>query len=296
MVSKALGAAVAATLGLGCALPAHAQMVTSQTTVTNNPATSIQPVVGPTRFFIIPRADLLPAGQAVTSANLQLSTSAPVGVAPGLGARNATSPGLGLGFGYTGNALSLSNEMTVGPALQLDTGLSAFATTPWMGSLNVAGKLGLAQMQFGSPINFAGIGGVALNLDANGVPSLGFTLGVPISTTVGLTPMNRFTLAAYPNWGTGLMTPGTPAAAFIPTTRFALGLGGALTLTDTLALIADTSLLPGGAWAAEGSDLGVRFGYSPNVTFDLYAGLPGNYLGAPVGAPLNIGAGLNWQY
>ena len=88
---------------------------------------------------------------------------------------------------------------------------------------------------------------------------------------------------------------GAIGAGFIPPTRFALGLGGALSLTDTVALMADTSLVTGAPTLLnEGSNLGVRFGFTPNLTFDLFAGLGAN---APVGsAPLSVGAGMNWVY
>lgn len=295
MMNRALTAAFAATLGIAMALPAHAQMRTSapsRSAVT--PATEIQPVVGPTRFFMIPRSDVLPNGESVTSAALQVSTTAPVQVTPGIGVPAPTAPGLGLGFGYSGNALSLANQTGMGP-FQLDTGITAYATTPWQGRLDLAGKMGILQQQFGIPLNIAGVAGAALNIDANGTPSLGFNVGIPIGGAIAFTPMNRLSLTLYPNWGTGLVAPGVVGAGIVPSTRFALGVGGAVTLTDTLALLADTSILattPGAP--SEGGNLGLRFGYSPNVTFDLWAGMAPT---AAVGTtPINVGLGLNWQY
>lgn len=297
MVPKVLGAVTALGLSVAWALPAQAQMRTSRPINSFSAATDIQPVVGPTRLFIIPRGDTLPSGEAVTSLNLLLSTTTPAQVTPGMGIPAPSSPGLGLGFGYGGNALSLTNQSAMGSMFEMDTGITAYATSPWQGRLDLAGKLGLVQEKLGAIANLAGIAGVALNLDANGTPTLGFTFGLPISKTIGFTPMNRLTLAAYPNWGSGLVSPGLVGAGIIPGTRFAVGLGGALTLTDTLALIADTSWLPvAGATGAptEGTNVGIRFGFTPNVTFDLMASMaPAVGVGT---TPVSVGAGLNWQY
>lgn len=295
MANRAWTAALAATLGIAVALPAHAQMRTSVPSgARSTPATEIQPVVGPTRFFMIPRSDVLPTGESVSSAALQLSTAAPAQVTPGVGVPAPTSPGMGLGFGYSGNALSLTNQSGMGP-FQLDTGITAYATTPWQGRLELAGKMGILQQQFGIPINIAGMAGAALNIDANGTPSLGLNVGIPIGGAIAFTPMNRLSLTLYPNWGTGLVSPGVVGAGILPSTRFALGVGGALTVTDTLAILADTSILAANPGApSEGSNLGLRFGYSPNVTFDLWAGLaPATALGA---TPIHVGLGMNWQY
>lgn len=299
MVSKVLGTTLAIGLCAGAALPAQAQMRTSRPTGSMmTPATEIQPVVGPTRLFIIPRGDTLPSGESITSLNLLVSTTNPAQVTPGLGIPAPSSPGLGLGFGYGGNALSITNQSAMGPVFELDTGLTAYATTPWQGRLDLAAKLGLLQEKLGGLANLAGIAGVALNLDANGTPTLGFTVGVPVSKTLGFTPMNRLTLAVYPNWGTGLVAPGVVGAGIIPATRFALGVGGAFTLTDTIALIADTSWLPvAGATGVptEGTNLGLRFGMSPNVTFDLFGSMSPAGIGVST-TPVSIGAGMNWQY
>lgn len=295
MVKQALVATFALSLGVGWALPSRAQETTSAPEVAVPSIQPIQPVIGPTRLFVVPRADILPAGQAVTSANLQVNLGAPARVTPGIGVPAPTTPGIGLGFGYPGNAVAISNQMAMGDLFQLDTGITGYATTPWQGRLDLAGKLGLLQEKLGAIANLAGSAGAALNVDVNGTPSLGFNLGVPISKTIGFTPMNRLTLVAYPNWGSGLVAPNVVSAGIVPGTRFAVGLGGALTLTDTIALIADTSLLPGAAGAAsEGSNLGVRFGFSPLMAFDLFARMPAGV--GIMGAPSAVGAGLNWQY
>ena len=291
MVSKALASLLSLGVFMGWALPSFAQPLGA-------PGTPSAPL-GPTRFFIIPKADVLPSGTAVTSLNLQLSTIAPGQVMPGIGTPTPSSPGLGLGFGYGGNALDLSNQTAMGSLFELDTGISAYATTPWQGRVDVAGKLGLLQQKLGSLASVAGMAGVALNVNANGMPSLGFTVGVPVTTTLSLSPMNHLTLSAYPNWGTGLVAPGLIQTGVIPPTRFALGLGGSLTLTDTVMLLADTSLLGIGPGAPnEGADFGVRFGYSPNVTFDIYASTAPNIAptSAFVSRPLSISAGMNWSY
>jgi len=293
MVNRALVGAVSLSVVIGWAVPGHAQMRTSRPSASTvyNQASQTQPIPGPTRVFIVPRGDTLPMGTSVTSANLQLNTTAPAQVLPGIGVPAPSAPGVGLGFGYAGNALSVTNQSSMG-LFQLDTGITAYATTPWQGRLDVAGKIGLLQPQFGSPLALAGLAGIALNLDANGTPSLGLTLGVPISGALAFTPINRLMLTVYPNWGTGLVAPGTIGAGIFPATRFAVGVGGGLTLTDTLAILADTSLIPAGG--VEGSNLGLRFGLTPAMTFDLYAGMGAN---TPVGAtPMNIGAGINWQY
>lgn len=293
MVTRALTSLLALGIGIGWALPSFAQRVVQPGVV------GVSEPLGPTRLFILPRADILPLGSAVTSLDLQLSTSAPAQVQPGASIPAPSAPGIGLGFGYGGNALSLTNQMAIGELLQLDTGVTAYATAPWQGRLDVAGKMGLMQEKLGAIASLAGMAGVALNLDANGTPSLGFTLGVPITKSVAFTSMNRLTLSAYPNWGTGLVAPGVVGAGFFPPTRFALGLGGSFTLTDTLMILADTSLVGASLNAPnEGANLGVRFGYSPNITFDLYVSTTPNTNpnAALTSTPLTVSAGMNWQY
>lgn len=288
MVTRALTSLLALGIGIGWALPSFAQRVMG-----------VSESLGPTRLFILPRADVLPMGSAVTSLDLQLSTRSPAQVQPGSGIPAPSAPGIGLGFGYGGNALSLTNQMAIGELLQLDTGVTAYATAPWQGRMDVAGKMGLMQEKLGAIASLAGMAGVALNLDANGTPSLGFTLGIPVTKTVAFTSMNRLTFSAYPNWGTGLVAPGVVGAGFFPATRFALGLGGSFTLTDTLMILADTSLVGASLNAPnEGANLGLRFGYSPNVTFDLYVSTAPNTTpnAALTSMPLTVSAGMNWQY
>lgn len=293
MVTKALASLLALSAGLCWALPAVAQSVREPGLF------GVAEPLGPTRLFILPRADVLPVGTAVTSLDLQLSTSAPARVIPGVGIPAPSAPGIGLGFGYGGNAVSMTNQMAMGNMFELDTGVTAYATAPWQGRLDVAGKMGLMQEKLGDLASLAGIAGVALNLDANGSPSLGFTLGIPMTKTLAFTPMNRLTFSAYPNWGTGLVAPGVVGTGFLPPTRFALGLGGSFTLTDTLMILADTSLVGTSLTAPnEGANIGVRFGYSPNVTFDLYLSTAANTTpnAALTTMPLTVGGGMNWHY
>jgi len=263
VAGRALMIAALSVGGIGWALPSFAQEVSI-----------VKPVRGPSRY-IVP-ASILPVGTGITSLNLRANLVAPP--AP-------SGPGLG------GNAVSLSNHSAWSDLFQLSTGITTSAAPPWQGRLDLAGKLGLMQEKLGSLASVAGIARVALNVNANGVPSPAFTLGIPIEKTLSFASMNRLTVTAYPNWGTDLVSPG---AGLSPPTRFALGLGGAVALSDTLALIADTSFVTGPTLLNEGSDLGVRFGLSPSVAFDLSVGLSAS---APSGSrPISVGTGMSWFY
>ncbi|HEY9897627.1 MAG TPA: hypothetical protein V6D00_00470 [Pantanalinema sp.] len=236
----------------------------------------------PMNFIAVPRGDVIPEGRAITSATLQLNPG-------GAAALGMPAAGAGLGFGYTGNALSLSSQSSLGGAAQLNTGITGYATTPWAGRIDVAGKFGLLQERSGGLFDLAGQAGAALNVDANGAPSLGFAVGVPISKMFGLTSTSRLALGLYPNWGSAMMAPGAIANQLAPTTRFALGVGGYLNLTDSIGLIADTSFGTNGA--VEGSNVGLDLGLSPSVTLRIGAGLPGS-----LGGATSVGAGLHWSY
>lgn len=283
LLTKALTSTLALGIGIIWALPSQAQMRTSRPSGGYGVSTPMvsESRLPPMNFLAVPRGDVIPEGRAITSATLQLN--------PGAAALGAPAAGAGLGFGYTGNALSLSSQSSMGPAAQLNTGITGYATTPWAGRIDVAGKFGLVQERAGGLFDLAGQAGAALNVDANGTPSLGFAIGVPISKMFGLTPTNRLTLGIYPNWGSAMMAPGAIASNLVPSTRFALGMGGYLNLTDTVALAADTSFAVNGN--VEASNVGIDLGLSPSVTLRIGAGLPGT-----IGGATSFGAGLHWSY
>jgi hypothetical protein len=232
----------------------------------------------PMNFIAVPRGDVIPEGRAITSATLQLNPT-------GSAALGMPTAGAGLGFGYSGNALSLNSQSSLGPAAQLNTGITGYATTPWAGRVDVAGKFGLLQERSGGLFDLAGQAGAALNVDANGTPSLGFSVGVPISKSF----TDRLTLGIYPNWGTSMLAPGSIAGNLASSARFALGMGGYLKMTDALGLIADTSLNSNGA--IEASNVGLDLGLAPTVTLRIGAGIPGT-----IGGATSVGAGLHWSY
>ncbi|MNX90730.1 hypothetical protein D3C86_1227900 [compost metagenome] len=284
LATKALTATLALGIGIIWALPSQAQMRTSRPSVggysVSTPMVS-ESRLPPMNFIAVPRGDVIPEGRAITSASLQYN--------PGAATLGTPAAGTGLGFGYSGNALSLSSQSSLGPSAQLNTGITGYATTPWAGRIDVAGKFGLLQERAGGLFDLAGQAGAALNVDANGTPSLGFAVGVPISKTFGLMGDSRLALGIFPNWGTGLMAPGAIGSELVPSTRFALGVGGYLNLANNIGLIADTSLATDGA--IEASNVGVDFGLSPSVTLRLSAGLPGT-----IGGATSYGAGLHWSY
>lgn len=284
LATKALTATLSLGIGIIWALPSQAQMRTSRPSggySVSAPMVS-ESRLPPMNFIAVPRGDVIPEGRAITSATLQVNPG-------GSAALGMPTAGAGLGFGYTGNALSLSSQSSLGPAAQLNTGITGYATTPWAGRIDVAGKFGFLQERSGGLFDLAGQAGAALNVDANGTPSLGFAVGLPISKTFGLTSSNRLALGIYPNWGSAMMAPGAIANQLAPTTRFALGVGGYLNLTDNIGLIADTSFGTNGA--VEGSNVGVDLGLSPTMTLRIGAGLPGS-----LGGATSVGAGLHWSY
>ncbi|HEY9764722.1 MAG TPA: hypothetical protein V6C82_00065, partial [Chroococcales cyanobacterium] len=219
----ALGLAVALGGSLqGTAAMAAEKMITSEPVET----TAVIEIPGPTHYKSVPRADVLGAGVNLFSTNLLLGASPSL-----IGGR---APGVNLGI--TANALDLRADMGLGPNFELGTGLAYVSTTPWMGQLNMTGKWGLVQNR---PLSIAGIGGVALTADPNGLVNIGLVVGVPLTSAfmIGSNPL-VLTVAPQYNigWNSGNLIARVPAGLF---SNLGFGLGSSLKVTNNLFFIAD---------------------------------------------------------
>lgn len=298
MLKKSLVAALALSIGAVYVLPADAQMRTSRPG--DEPTVRGADVIpGPTRVFAIPRANLQPAGEHIWSTNLIVGAGVGVG-APLVPPVASLTPGLGVGFGTGGTALSLSTQMAISDNFQLDAGISGVSAgglntigvAPALGRIDVAGKWGFNQGIF--PVAIAGIAGTSVNIDPNGNPSLGFTLGVPLTLNLAMGGP-QLLLTAYPNLSSTFAAPGTIGAGILPGMRPGVGLAASLGLTDRLWIMADSSLnLNTGA--VEGTNAGVRYAFTNNMSGDLWASMVPNPAPGVNPNATSVGAGLNWNF
>lgn len=277
-----LALGLAGTLTVGLSEAANAQMRTSTGTVAV-PVVTAQPA-GPTRAYSVPRADVLGVGNNLMSANLFIGG---IGLGP--------SP-VGIGVSsISGNALNLRSEMGMSPGFELGTGIGVIATTPWRGRLDLSGKWGW--MQEGAAIaSVAGLAGGVLEVDANGTPSLGLQLGVPISKLFPFGAGQMFGLSLVPTWNLGLLNTATALGAAGPFNFFGLGLGADLVLVPNLHLLADTNLGFPVAGINTQSALGVRYEFSRDMTGDVFLGFAsGQNLGIG-GGVTSLGLGSSWRF
>ncbi|MGE5708244.1 MAG: hypothetical protein ACM3YO_07915 [Bacteroidota bacterium] len=291
-MKKGILLGMAATIGL--ASPALAATKTAQRMITSQPtaaATILTGIPGPTRYRAVQRSEVLPQGATVVSGNLLFGAS-PSGLVSG------NAPGINLGI--TANALEARADMGLGPNFELGTGIGYIAATPWIGQLNMTGKFGIMGGA-GSPFALAGIGGLGIISDQNGIANVGFVLGAPISTTLMVGAANPLMLTAAPQVSLGWISPNTPAGiAGGMQTNLGLGLGGAFGITDALFAIVDTNLGFPTAGLISDSNFGVRYAFSPSVTGDLFLGvkaIPANLaLAGSTTASYGLGAGASWRF
>lgn len=277
-----LALGLAGTLTVGLSEAANAQMRTSTETVAV-PVVSAQPA-GPTRLYSVPRADVLGAGNNLMSANLFIGG---IGLGP-------APVGIGVSS-ISGNALNLRSEMGMSPGFELGTGIGVIATTPWRGRLDLSGKWGW--MQEGAAIaSVAGLAGGVLEVDANGTPSLGLQLGVPISKLLPFGAGQMLGLSLVPTWNLGLLNTASALGAAGPFNFFGLGLGADLMLIPNLHLLADTNLGFPVAGINTQSALGVRYEFSRDLTGDVFLGFAsGQNLGIG-GGVTSLGLGSSWRF
>lgn len=277
-----LALGLAGTLTVGLSEAANAQMRTSTGTVAV-PVVTAQPA-GPTRLYSVPRADVLGVGNNLMSANLFIGG---IGLGP-------APVGIGISS-ISGNALNLRSEMGMSPGFELGTGIGVIATTPWRGRLDLSGKWGW--MQEGAAIaSVAGLAGGVLEVDANGTPSLGLQLGVPISKVLPFGAGQMLGLSMVPTWNLGLLNTATALGAAGPFNFFGLGLGADLMLIPNLHLLADTNLGFPVAGINTQSALGVRYEFSRDMTGDVFLGFAsGQNLGIG-GGVTSLGLGSSWRF
>lgn len=286
--SKWLVVALAGSIGLLTAQAADAQVRTSERVI-RVPVTDGVRLAGPTRYWAVPRANVLDSGANIMSGSLFLGAN----VNPAF----AGAPGLGIGV--TGNAVNLNASMGMGNNFELSTGLGILAATPWMGRLDVAGKW--AWMEEGpSILSLAGLVGGVLQVDANGTPGIGVQVGVPISKTFAFSEVNYLNATLYPNWNMGVLNPAT--AVVTPGTQtsnfFGLGIGADLALSRQLHLLFDTNVGLAIAGVNTQSAVGVRYEFSRDLTGDLFVGLnaPGVGAATPLTGFSSLGIGANWRF
>lgn len=278
-----LALGLAGTLTVGLSEAANAQMRTSTSTVAV-PVVSATQQAGPTRLYSVPRADVLESGSNLMSANLFIGG---IGLAP-------APVGVGIAS-VNGNGLSLRADMGMAPGFELGTGIGVVATAPWRGRLDLSGKWGW--MQEGAAIaSIAGLAGGVLEIDANGSPSLGLQVGMPISKLFPFGAGQMLGLSVVPTWNLGLLNTAPVVGTSGPFNFFGLGLGADLMLIPNLHLLADTNLGFPVAGINTQSALGVRYEFSRDLTGDLFVGFAsGQNLGIGGGVS-SLGLGSSWRF
>lgn len=273
---------LAGTLLVGLSEAASAQMQPSTGAVAG-PLTAMQ-TAGPTRLYSVPRANVLDMGTNLMSANLFLGG---IGIAPG-------PVGVGISS-VKGNALNLRADMGTAPGFELGMGIGAVATAPWRGRLDMSGKWAWAP----ESVNSAGVAGLAggiLEIDANGAPSLGLQVGVPISKLLRFGEGQLVGLSLVPSWNLGLLNAARAVGSPGPFNFFGLGLGADLLLIPNLHFLVDTNLGFPVAGINTQSALGVRYEFSRDQVADLFLGFSsGQNLGIG-GGVASLGLGTTWRY
>lgn len=286
--SKLLAIGLAGTMGVALALPAQAQMRTSERTL-SVPVVSGMVSPGPTRVFTVPQANVLGLGNNLISTSIFLgaTAAAPLGGQPAIG------------LGISSNALNLRAQMGMSDNFELNTGIGYIAGTPWQGQLDVSGKWALLSEAGGAIASVAGLAGGVLSVNANGSPALGVQLGVPISKMFAFNDVNFLNLTLYPNYNLGLLQPAAilPGGAQpAPLNFLALGIGGTVGMTDRLHLLADTNLGVPVTGINTQSNIGVRYAFTRDFVGDAFVGFsPGPNLGFGQ-TPGSFGLGAHWRF
>ncbi|MGE5706855.1 MAG: hypothetical protein ACM3YO_00845 [Bacteroidota bacterium] len=264
MRGKWLAMGLAGLLGATLALPAAAQ----------EPVSTSMGMVGPTRYFAVPQAQVLDSGIGVVSTGILL---------------NANNP-LALGAG----SLSLRSQMGMANNFQLDTGIAASSFNPLSGQLNLTGKWGMMRQDQGALASIAGLAGGILSVDVNGNPRLGAVIGLPITANIGIGAVNNLGLSLFPAYNIGYVAPATllPGGAVpAPANFLSLGVGAQFSLTPNLMLLADSNLgIPGVTGTQTQTNVGVRYAFAPGLVTDLFVGLNPN-----VAAPA-LGITAHWGF
>jgi len=286
--NKLLAIGLAGTLGVALALPAQAQVRTSERMIPISVASGMMSP-GPTRLFTVPRADVLGLGNNLISTSIFLgaTAAAPIGGQPAVG------------LGIASNALNLRAQMGMADNFELNTGIGYIAGTPWQGQLDMTGKWAFLRESDGALASLAGLAGGVLSVNANGNPALGVQLGLPISKMFAFNDVNFFDLTLYPNYNLGLLQPGAilPGGAQpAPLNFLALGIGGAIGMNERLQLMADTNLGVPVSGINTQSNIGLRYAFTRDFVGDAFVGFsPGPNLGFGQ-TPGSFGLGAHWRF
>lgn len=234
---------------------------------------------GPTSNFSVPRGYVRPGGNNLVSTTLYLGSAGQ--------------------FGLPTNALGLRAEMGMGGNFQLDTGIAAITAVPWRGYLSMGGKWGLMQEGGAAFATVSSMFGGLLAVDANGQPSLGLQLGLPLSRVFAFNRVNTLGLSLVPALNLGVWNAQSllPGGAWPYASNFvSLGLGADFAVTNQLHLIGDTTVgIPGITGVGTQNNFGVRFAFTPAAAMDIFVG--GNTTGLGLGTlPASLGISGHWAY
>lgn len=215
---------------------------------------------GTTGLLSIPRANLLPAGRSLMLSRVVLG---PWRAGSGIG----PTPGI--------EALSLGMQTAVTERFQFEAGLNALGFGLGAQRLDVAGKARLLGSGAGTAPVVSGLVGTALAVDANGSPTIGGYVGLPVTWVRPFNQVQGLSVTAFPRLSSGELPfnslPSTWAA--LPAS-VSLGLGGGVRLSEGLAILGDSELrlAPSGVLAQRVS-AGMRLGLLPSLLGDAFVTL-----------------------
>ncbi len=235
---------------------------------------------GPTRTFNVPMAYTLPAGTRLFTTNLTLGST---GIAP----IYAGAPGVSLGI--VGNALNVHADAALSNHTEVGAGIAAASTTPWRGALDIEGKRALLREGVnGAPLSLAAMAGAIFDVNANGVPDIGFQLGVPLTKALAFTDRQVVTFSLFPNWNAGMMG-AQGSIGPRPINSLGLGFGMDLALSPAAHVLADTNLGLALGGIQTDSAVGFRYAFSPTMLGQVFLGVGASGPGAAANG-LGVGA------
>ncbi len=235
---------------------------------------------GPTRTFNVPMAYTLPAGARLFTTNLTLGST-------GLAPIYSGAPGLSLGI--VGNAVNVHADAALSSQTEVGAGIAATSTNPWRGALDIEGKRAVMEEGVnGAPASLAATVGAIFDVDANGVPDIGFQLGVPITKALAFTRRQVVTLSLFPSWNVGMMG-AQGAVGPRPINTLGLGFGMDLALSPFAHVLADTNLGLKLGGIQTDSALGFRYAFSPTMLGQVFLGVGASGPGAAANG-LGVGA------
>lgn len=269
--------ALAATLTGSFGQAAWAEVMERSTDEIRIPVAEVTLPMGPTRMWSVNSARTLPEGTTMLDMSLTLGST---GVSPVF----QGAPGVALGV--VGTGINVRADAGVNPGMEIGAGIGVAAGAPWRGQLNLHGKWNVMREGGNNWVTLGTLAGGLLEVDANGTPNLGVTLGVPITKVFPFTGIQYASFTLQPSWNLGVRgtSPGiTTLGGF---NFLGLGLGLDLAMTERAHFLADTNLgLKVGGMTSD-SALGLRYAFNRNVLGQVYLG---------VGGSTGLGIGGIWR-